>query len=648
MAALRITSVLCLASALLMLPVLFAQDENPFAQWERLQKQTELTQSAEESAEPKAKRAVQMEYFSGESEPAQTTSNKSPARRETLKRKAPVGQLETEPESEVTVADFESDDAEVQITLIKSEADANDGNPFEEFAEEFEANNDGARIPVQAVEAVTAEDFEPAEEITLDEPEAIELTDPLTPESAPDAVSQISLPEGPQSPAVTLQWVHHDEFSVGQKCRCDLVVENTGRSLVHNVITRAVLTQALQVVDAKPAPVASGASASWQFDMLKPGEKKTIELTVVPRQEGDTQMRAFVQLTGATSSKRAVTRPAVAIDLDGPENTGIGQQVAYTVAVTNPGTGTARNVIIQAAIPEGLKHRQGSLLTIDVGTLSPGEVRRARLNLEALRGGIHNLAVRVLADGDLTEQTAQQVSIAEPKLNIGVRGPASSKTGQSSPWELVIVNEGKVESSNVRTKYRVPTEYEFVRANAGGKFNPADRTIEWFVGNLEPNGAQKFTVVLKAVKPGENIHQVGVVSEHGGMTLAEQKSAVVGSADLNLQIATQQQRVRTGEPALFVIQIENRGSSAAQSVGLSCELPSGLQQTEVAGPARYLADNGVIVFQSLPQLAPGQKAVFTIKTTCLRSGNHKLRVRVGSDSISDPLIGEESLLGLER
>ena len=143
MAALRITSVLCLASALLMLPVLFAQDENPFAQWERLQKQTELTQSAEESAEPKAKRAVQMEYFSGESEPAQTTSNKSPGRRETLKRKAPVGQLETEPESEVTVADFESDDAEVQITLIKSEADANDGNPFEEFAEEFEALSGG-------------------------------------------------------------------------------------------------------------------------------------------------------------------------------------------------------------------------------------------------------------------------------------------------------------------------------------------------------------------------------------------------------------------------------------------------------------------------------------------------------------------------
>ncbi|HAD59654.1 MAG TPA: hypothetical protein DCG12_10450, partial [Planctomycetaceae bacterium] len=98
----------------------------------------------------------------------------------------------------------------------------------------------------------------------------------------------------------------------------------------------------------------------------------------------------------------------------------------------------------------------------------------------------------------------------------------------------------------------------------------------------------------------------------------------------------------------FIIEIENRGSSAAQSVGLSCELPSGLQQAEVAGPTRYLADNGVIVFQSLPKLDPGQKAVFTIKTTCLRSGSHKLRARVGSDSISDPLIGEESLIGIER
>ena len=644
MAALRITSALCLASALLMLPVLFAQDENPFAQWDRLQKETKLAEAGTEPAEPAAGRATQMEYYSGESEPAREKAVASTARRETLRRKNAA------PATQVTAADFVPSDDKGRVTLVSSEVVEAEGNPFEEFAEEFEANNaDVADIPVETVEEVTEADFEPAEETSTDEPTPEEPVAPNA-DSQPETASavQVNLPEGPQSPSVTLQWAHHDEFSVGQKCRCDLVVENTGRAVVHNVITRAVLTQGLQVVDAKPAPVAAGASATWKFEMLKPGEKKTIELVVVPQQEGDTQMTAFVQLTGATASKRAVTRPAVAIELNGPKNAGIGQQIAYTVAVTNPGTGKARNVIIQAAIPEGLKHRQGSLLTIDVGTLSPGEVRRARLNLEAIKGGAQNLAVRVLADGDLTEQTAQQVAIAEPKLNIGVRGPANSKTGQSSPWELVIVNEGKVESSNVRTKYRVPTEYEFVRANAGGKFNPADRTIEWFVGNLEPNGARKFTVVLKSVKPGENIHQVGVVSEHGGMTLAEQKSAVVGSADLNLQIATQQQRVRTGEPAVFIIEIENRGSSAAQSVGLSCELPSGLQQAEVAGPTRYLADNGVIVFQSLPKLDPGQKAVFTIKTTCLRSGSHKLRARVGSDSISDPLIGEESLIGIER
>ena len=57
MAALRITSALCLASALLMLPVLFAQDENPFAQWDRLQKETELAEAGTEPAEPAARRA---------------------------------------------------------------------------------------------------------------------------------------------------------------------------------------------------------------------------------------------------------------------------------------------------------------------------------------------------------------------------------------------------------------------------------------------------------------------------------------------------------------------------------------------------------------------------------------------------------------
>lgn len=517
-----------------------------------------------------------------------------------------------------------------------------------EFAATAKPKSNG--VPVVAVSATKADPvFEEPTQAPVVEQTAFDGT-AFTP-SADTAAPAVTLPsslQGPQTPSVTLRWVHHDEYSVGQECRCDLVVENSGRSVVRNVMAEAVLPQGLQVIDAQPAPTAAGTSARWAFAELQPGQTEKISLVVVPRQEGDVQMNAFVQLTGATSSNVAVTKPMLAIKVEGSSTVEVGQQAGYTVHITNPGTGKAKNVVIQAAVPQGLEHRQGSLLTIEIGTLNPGEVRQARLNLTAVKGGEQKMAVRVIADGDLSDQTIQRVTVAEPRLNIGLRGPDSRKTGQLSDYELVVVNEGNVDSSNVRAKYKVPAGFEFVQADAGGKFNTDDRTIEWFVGTLEPNRSRQFKVTLRPTKSGESLHQVGVLSEHGKMTVAEHSTAVAGKAELTLTVATTQKQVSPGGEAVFNIHVENNGSSAAEGVGLSCELPPALEILEITGPSEFIADNGAVIFRSMPSLDAGKSATFAIRVRCSRAGNHRVRARVASQSIGEALIGEETTTGLNK
>ena len=128
-------------------------------------------------------------------------------------------------------------------------------------------------------------------------------------------------------------------------------------------------------------------------------------------------------LTGSSSSQFVVQEPMIGVAVSGPEKVEIGQQVGYIVRVSNPGTGLANNVIIQAAVPEGLEHRNGSLLNIEIGTLNPGESRQARLSLTAVQGGEQQLAVRVLADGGLSDQTTTAIVVAEPQLAIALTGP---------------------------------------------------------------------------------------------------------------------------------------------------------------------------------------------------------------------------------
>lgn len=647
-----------------------AENDNPFAKWE---KQRQSAVQARDKAPASATGTVK--YFSGEAERKKETDapKTGGVKRERLSTAAASGSPRTNsgtsvrrPAGEREKSAFEpfrpmnADDTNTRSSGSVREASfrqpkdsgpvrqvsGESPNPFAEFLGEAEAEAeseiDTSRPEFNPPAADVREaEVEIAAPVGLPRPEF----NAVVPDSSPKLPASL---QGPQTPRVTLRWNHHDEFTVGQKCRCDLVVENSGESPVRDVTAEIVLPKGVQVVSAEPAPSTTGVSARWTYAQLEPGEKKTIQLVVIPKQSGDVQMNAFVQLTAAAASAVAVTQPDVAIKIEGPGTVEVGQQVGYTVHVTNPGTGTAQNVVIQAAVPEGLEHRQGNLLTIDIGTLSPGELRRARLSLTAVDGGEHQLAVRVLADGNLTRQTTQVVEVAEPKLNIGLRGPQVRKTGQDTDYEVVVVNEGKVESSNVRAKYRVPEGFEFVRTDAGGKFNPADRTIEWFVGTLEPNRVRQYRVTLKAVESGESTHQVGVISEHGQMTLAETSTAVEGSAELAIEIAAANEQVRKGENTVFEIRIVNSGTTAANSVGLSCELPPGLQLLEVSGPSEFIADNGVIIFRSLPSLEAGKSAVFAISAQCRRAGQHKLRARVASESVSEPLIGEGTTIGRDR
>lgn len=453
---------------------------------------------------------------------------------------------------------------------------------------------------------------------------------------------------GPQSPGVTVQWVRRGEFNVGQECDIDLVVQNTSKSSVRSVMTEASIPEGLELVEAKPSAMEGSETPTWTFGELKPGETRTVAMKVIPRQRGDVRLDAFVRMTGFSSSEFSVQEPLISVEVSGPEAVEVGQQAGYVVKVSNPGTGLANNVVIQAAIPEGLEHRSGSILSIDIGTLNAGESRQAKLSLTAVKGGVQDVAVRAIASGDLTDETTATVTVAEPQLKIAISGPEEQLAGRTSNYTMSVSNAGGVPSENVRAKYRIPEGFEFVSANRGGKYSKTDHSIEWFVGTLQPDGSSDFSLTLRATEPGELLHQAGVISEHGQVTMCDYSTVVEGMAALDLKIVSSNKDLSRGDDVTWEVRIRNTGSREASNVGMSCELPSGIQLVDAEGPSEHIAENGVMVFRSLPAIAPDEEVVYSIRATCLREGNHRLRLRVASESISEPLIGEESATVVER
>ncbi len=552
-------------------------------------------------------------------------------------------------------ADFSNDGRSKARKMIRSVADSSEvaegGNSFEEFlgtAAPAKSNQTpgfdfGSEPEEESAEPLFNGQKTASKSSAANRPE--ESSTSSSPKPADFGVAGTALPgvsSGPQSPGVTLQWVNHGGFNVGQMCDVELVVKNTSQTVVRSVMTEAVIPENVEVVEARPAAAEGAEMPTWTFGELQPGQSRSVMLKVIPKTRGDVRLDAYVRLTGTSTSQFSVQEPMIGVAVSGPEEIEVGQQVGYIVRVSNPGTGLANNVIIQAAIPEGLEHRNGSLLTIEIGTLNPGESRQARLSLTAVEGGDQQLAVRVLADGGLSDQTTTAISVAEPQLAVALAGPEAPMAGRSEDYKLSVSNSGSVQSTNVRAKYMIPDGCTFVSADRGGKFVEVDNAVEWFVGTLQPNDSSAFTVTLKASEAGEVIHKAGVMSERGQVTTCVLASDVIGTAVLNMKIAADHRELRVGQEIRWEATVRNSGTREAINVGVSCELPAGFEFIDAEGPTKFIAENGVLIFRSIASINAETDVKIIIHGRCTREGSQRLRLRVASESITDALIGEES------
>jgi uncharacterized repeat protein (TIGR01451 family) len=449
---------------------------------------------------------------------------------------------------------------------------------------------------------------------------------------------------GAQQPSVEVKWSSQESLNIGQKCECSLVVTNTSGSLVRNVAVEAGIPEGLDVLSVAPAP--QQGTSRWYVGDLNAGETWSIEMVMIPHARGDLALSAFVRFSGHTTSVLSVQEPLVRMNVEGPESVTVGEQAEYIVRVENPGTGTAQNVVIEASIPKSMQHRSGSVPRIQVGALSPGESRQVRLNLTALEGGECQLPIRAIADGGIGDHTEATISIARPSLNVAIAGPETSAAGKPANYEVTVTNTGNIPSINVQAEYKLPNEAEFIQADRGGIHREAEGIVYWFVGTIQPGESASYHVLVKAGAPGNGLSRAGVKSEHTGVTMVSHSTTVQGVPELLLDVATAEPALTVGQETVVRIVVQNDGIVDAEEVGLSCELPSGLEFVSAAGPSQFLAESGMVIFRSVDAIEAGSEETYLINARCVRAGNHRARVRLGSPSLSEPVIGEATLKAL--
>jgi uncharacterized repeat protein (TIGR01451 family) len=458
--------------------------------------------------------------------------------------------------------------------------------------------------------------------------------------SATDGVTG-GFPVGPQTPMITLEWRKQSNINVGQECECQLHVTNSGKISAKNVSIDAYFPPTVRLTSATPTPADNSDHLTWTFAELAAGDTEVIRVRLIPSRRGTLTTTAFVTFTAAAGGEFRVNEPLLAVEVTGPQGVLIGDAASQVIKISNPGTGIATNVSLEAVIPAGLEHLRGERLSMEVGALNPGETRIVRLALASVSAGDQVLKVQVSADGDLREVTEKTVNVIAPSLATVIDGPETRYVGRAARYVVSVTNDGDVVSNNVRALYQMPNGFKFLRADNGGRFDTTRNAVSWFVGRMAPGETIQRAVFLTATGLGSVIHQATVTSEHGVTAEAELATRIEGTASLNLQIVEQNDPVEVGTETAFEVRVRNDGSKPAINVGLSIELPPGVKYQMARGPSEHLAANGLLVFKSIERLDPGKTAIYRVHIQGTTSGNHRIRARLASDSINEPLISEE-------
>ncbi len=447
---------------------------------------------------------------------------------------------------------------------------------------------------------------------------------------------------GPTTPQVTIEWTKKGDINVGQECQVELHVKNSGSVAASQVAVDAVFPTTVRLTSAEPKPAASADKLTWSFDSIAPGTERKIIVKLIPSRRGDLGATAQVRFTGAAAASFKVEEPMLKVALKGPNELMLGDPASQFITVSNPGTGTAHDVKVEAKLSEGLEHgSRGEKLVMEVGSIGPGETRTVRLGLSAIKGGPQSISVTATSSSDAGGTASAQMNVIAPSLKIAVDGPGLRYKGRNAKYTLTVTNDGSVANNNIRVSQVVSEGFKFVSADKSGKYDASTKSVQWFVGRLEPGQNAKVTCELNATALGDFAHTVAVLSDSGVRAEAKIETKVDGVASLTMELVDLDDPVETGVETMYEIRVRNEGSKPASGVSIACELPAGMELITAKAPVDAIVEGRQILFKSLDQVAPGGQAVYKIHVKGIEEGSHRMKVRMTGGGLTEPVVREE-------
>jgi uncharacterized repeat protein (TIGR01451 family) len=306
------------------------------------------------------------------------------------------------------------------------------------------------------------------------------------------------------------------QADVGDKINYSFLVTNTGNVTLSNVTVSDSPALTTGPVPASVASLAPGASTTFI------GSYTLTQADLDAGKVDDVATATGTPAVGGTTSGTdddTVDIPSADLSIiksDSPDPVLAGNNLTYTLTVTNNGPSNATNVVVKDTLPSGVTYISatplpttvsGSNLTWNVGNLNSGVSTIITITVKVKSSIKHRTFISNTAtvsgtehDSNPNNNTSTAITEVNPEADLSITKTGSPDVvlpGNNITYTITVTNEGPSNATGVVVTDLLPAGVTFVSAKGTqGDFNLANRTLTWNVGTLSVGSSATLTIVV--------------------------------------------------------------------------------------------------------------------------------------------------------
>lgn len=405
-----------------------------------------------------------------------------------------------------------------------------------------------------------------------------------------------------------------------------------------------IIPEGAEYISSSPEAERVGNMLKWKFPHMIEGETQQLRVTMRATRCGCLEDCMKVTVVPYACTVVCVGAPVLTICKQGPDCICCGECATFNIQLQNTGNFAAEGVKIVDIVPDGMRHASGKKeLTLDVGTLAPGEMTTATIQLMSERGGrFCNVARATESCSNLSCEAKACVNVVVPSVKIVKSGPCMQYLTKCADYNIVVTNTGDTELQNLTVTDCIPAATCLVAA-PGAVVNGCN--LSWYIPCLAQGASATFCLTLSAECPGIYTNVATVKGNYCGCCVCESACLDTewrGYPAIHADVCDLCDPLSIGEPTRYTIRVTNQGTGPDRNVQVTAFLPPQMDYECAEGASAHQATAKVVTFEPIPCLNPGETINYMIKARSVAVGDAHFKIEVRSDVLCTPLIEEES------